>query len=146
MESSWQVIVVGLASGIGGAGAVVAAFVLAFQGLTKSVKAVCDAMEDLKKQVAAKADQIEMDNKVNEINRALACKLDSDDCAHCHNELVKELSRGGAQFHELYDLHKETTKCLNDMGTSIQLMAQEVSGLKDTMGKVTRIELRRDGP
>jgi len=147
MESSWQVMVVGLASGIGGAGAVVAAFVLAFQGLSKSVKSVCDAMEDLKKQVADKADQVEMDNKVKEINRALTCKLDSDDCAHCHQELLRDLERGSKQFQELYDLQKETTKALNVVGTSVQLMTQEVAGIKDTMGKVTRIELRRaDSP
>lgn len=143
MDQAWMMIVVGLASGIGGAGAVVAAFVLAFQGLTKSVKSVCDAMEDLKRQVAEKADQVEMDNKVKEINRELACKLDSGDCTHCHNELVKDLERGSRQFQELYDLQKETTKALNTMGTSVQLMAQEVAGIKETMGKVTRIELRR---
>lgn len=144
MDQAWMMIVVGLASGIGGAGAVVAAFVLAFQGLSKSVKAVCDAMEDLKKQVAAKADQVEMETKMKEINRVMARKLDSDDCAHCHQDLLKDLELGNKQFQELFDIQKETTKALISMRTSVQLMAQEMAGVKDTLAQVTRIELRRE--
>jgi hypothetical protein len=61
--------------------------------------------------------------------------------------MLKYLEWGGRQFQELFNLQKETTNALNTLGTSVQLMAQEVAGIKDTMGKVTRIELRRaDSP
>ena len=75
----------------------------------------------------------------------MTCKLDSDDCALCHQELLKDLERGSKQFQELYDLQKETTKAMNTLGTSVRLMAQEMAGVKDTLAKVTRIELRRPG-
>jgi hypothetical protein len=146
--SQWMAVIIGLASGVGGAAAMVAVFQAAFRGLERSVEATCKAIKVIEQQMVAKANAADMEMRLRKVDEALEQKLDRAACERCHQDLERDLARGSKHFEDLFALQKENSvtisnihKSLGNMDTSIQLLAQRVEDIGKTVARVTKVSL-----
>ncbi len=128
-----QSIIIGIASGFGGALAAVTAFLIAFRSLEKSVESAVKRIKHVEDRLT---------EEVKAIDTCLSRKIDQTACDQCHKAFETELARGGKHFVELFESHKMATKMLGEMHTTLQVLIQRTSAMEATLGRVTRVEVR----
>jgi len=137
-------IIIGIASGIGGALAAVSAFLVAFRSLEKTV-------ESAQKQIAHIAERLDtetraIDTRLDEEAKAVAADLartiDHSACDQCHAAFEKELARGSRHFDDLYRTQQAATNVLARMQTTLETLLLRTGTMEATLSRVTRVEIR----